>query len=719
MVTMNASGGSTDNTGNRTSPDGAQADKVRDREATKPTAFLEVEARFAAPEEAVAPSFGFVPGVAGSKDEVRELSAMYLDTEDLRLTRAKHTLRRRTGGPDEGWHLKAPKGSARLEYGSPLDAGAVHGEGADAEYEVPADLLAPVRSIVRSHKLGPIARVDNERHVSVLFNAQGEAIAEFCDDHVTAVSLLPGGGETKWREWEVELLGDMATSAEGAKLLERVSAVLKVAGAVESESPSKLRTALGDSIEGAPVPPSPADLPEGTPGRTVVDALAANVAKMVEWDPKVRNDEWDSVHQMRVATRELRSHMQTFHGILVGDHIGRMESELKLLAGVLGVARDAEVVAERFEKQLQREEADVIAGEMRAELLEDINQDYARAHRRVVAALNSDRYLKLLDDLDELLADPPVNPSAGEEALAGELSDDTPAASDDAAGTTAAAATDAESVAGSEAVGAAREEEGAAVDASADQPAEAGPAVSVDEASDVGAEGDADDDADDDEDDSPGRVAEAIVSEDEVDARYAVAAEEAVGKRGEGEPTAPAKPAAREKTTEELREEINAVLGKHLEKAYRRFEKRHRSAVEGRDDRSLPTHDREERFHDVRKAAKRLRYSAEAAASAGLPTKKLYAACKTLQSSLGDFQDTCTAREVLLQKSRRSHAHGHDTFGYGVLYQIERMDGLEALQAYDDDVKGVLRAYGKLAAKVGKQNKAARSRKDRKGHKRH
>src|SRR5699024_87466 len=103
MVTMNASGGSTDNTGNRTSPDGAQGDKVRDREATKPTAFLEVEARFAAPEEAVAPSFGFVPGVAGSKDEVRELSAMYLDTEDLRLTRAKHTLRRRTGGPDEGW----------------------------------------------------------------------------------------------------------------------------------------------------------------------------------------------------------------------------------------------------------------------------------------------------------------------------------------------------------------------------------------------------------------------------------------------------------------------------------------------------------------------------------------------------------------------------------------------------------------------------------------
>lgn len=687
MVFMNASGGTHGNAGKNTSREGARKNGERGRESAGPTAFLEVEARFAAPDEAVAPSFGFVPGVADAKSEVRELSAMYLDTADLRLTRAKHTLRRRTGGPDEGWHLKAPKGSARLEYGSPLDAGAVHGEGADAVYEVPADLLDPVRSIVRSHTLSPIARVDNERHVSVLYNAQGEAIAEFCDDHVTAVSLLPGGGETKWREWEVELLGGMATSAEGEKLLERISAVLKVAGAVESESPSKLRTALGDSVEGAPLPPAPADLPEGTPGRTVVDALAANVAKMVEWDPKVRNDEWDSVHQMRVATRELRSHLQTFHGILVGDHIARMESELKLLAGVLGVARDAEVVAARFEKQLQREEADVIAGEMRAELLGDIRQDYARAHRRVVAALNSDRYLKLLDDLDELLADPPVNPSPGEEAAVEEV------AAEEAA---------VEEAAPHELSDGAPAPSPVAATAPADVPAADDAADPEDEESDDGNE-------------SPAQIAEAIVSEDEVDGPFEGDEGEPVGKHGDGEPAAAAPTAATppEKSVEELREETNAVLGMHLEKAYRRFEKRHESAVEGRDDSGLTSHEREERFHDVRKAAKRLRYSAEAAASAGLPTEKLYAACKALQSSLGDFQDTCTAREVLLQKSRRSHAHGHDTFGYGVLYQIERMDGLVALEAYDKDVKGVLRAYGKMVAKVGKRNKAARSRKGR------
>ena len=625
------------------------------REQTEPTATLEVEVKFSAPEEAVAPGFDFVPGVAGVDVEVREMSAMYVDTADLRLTRAKRTLRRRTGGPDEGWHLKTPAEAGRMEYGADLSEGSVEGEGADAVYRVPESLLAPVRSIVREHPLGPIARVDNVRHVSVLKNAEGTPIAEFCDDHVTAASLLPGGAETSWREWEIELLGDMSTDPAGAQLLERLGAVLRIAGATPSDSPSKLATALGDSKDAAPVPPSPADLPEGTPGRAVVDALAANVAKMVEWDPKVRRDEWDSVHQMRVATRELRSHMQTFHGILVGDRIAHMESELKLLAGVLGVARDAEVVAERFENQLERDEADVIDGEMREELIADIRRDYDRAHRRVVAALDSSRYLTLLDQLDELLSDPPVNPNAAEDAE--------------------------REAAEAEAKKAAKTETESTATETAEPRAD-----SLDDAAELSA---------------PGTDADPT---DDV----------AAGPSESEEPAADEPAPAPEKSPEQIRAETNAVLAIHLAKAFKKFEKRHRQAIEGRGDKSIPVADREERFHDVRKAAKKLRYSAEAAQSTGMPTKKLYAACKTLQSSLGDFQDTCTARHVLLQKARRAHSHDQDTFGYGVLYQIERMDGLAALEAYDDDVTNVLKAYGKLESKMVKaREKAAKERKAR------
>ena len=654
------------------------------RERTEPSATLEVEVKFSAPDHAVVPGFDFVPGVASVDEEVREMSATYVDTADLRLTRAKRTLRRRLGGPDEGWHLKTPAEAGRMEYGADLDEGSVEGEGADATYTVPDSLLAPVRSIVREHQLGPIARVDNVRHVSTLKNAEGEAIAEFCDDHVTAVSLLPGGEETSWREWEIELIGDISTQPEGTELLERLGAVLRIAGATPSDSPSKLATALGASKDAAPVPPTPADLPEGTPGRAVVDALAANVAKMVEWDPKVRRDEWDSVHQMRVATRELRSHMQTFHGILVGEQLPHMESELKLLAGVLGVARDAEVVAERFENQLQRDEADVIDGTMREELIADIRRDYDRAHRRVVAALDSSRYLSILDQLDELLADPPVNPNAAEDAEREEAEKaEKAAASLDDADVPAEEPEDDEI--------SPEETAGRIVDESESGDDEfAGDAKT--ESSDAPAP---DAPADSDVDGYEG-ADEPSESDDETEAEAEAEAE--------AEPETEPEP---EKSPEQIRAETNAVLAIHVAKAFKKFEKRHRIAVEARDDTSIPVAEREEHFHDVRKAAKKLRYSAEAAQSTGLPTKKLYAACKTLQSSLGDFQDTCTARHVLLQKARRAHSHDQDTFGYGVLYQIERTDGLKALEAYDDDVAGVLKAYEKLESKMEKAREKA------------
>ncbi len=46
------------------------------------------------------------------------LDATYYDTVCLDLLRSKLTLRRRTGGPDAGWHLKLPGGPKRQDRGS-------------------------------------------------------------------------------------------------------------------------------------------------------------------------------------------------------------------------------------------------------------------------------------------------------------------------------------------------------------------------------------------------------------------------------------------------------------------------------------------------------------------------------------------------------------------------------------------------------------------------
>ncbi|HAT1250417.1 CHAD domain-containing protein [Corynebacterium striatum] len=561
--------------------------------------FLEVEAKFAVAESIQLPELTRLSGV----DHIAEtrkhaLSAIYYDTEDLRLTHAKITLRRRTGGNDDGWHLKIPGAQGRTEIHAEL------GDPVDGRYEVPAELLREVRSVVRNHALEPIAQVDNNRTELVLADAQGKAVAEFCDDHVTAFSFLPGGGQQSWREWEVELAGDLPGTKDGSRFIREATSLLIGAGARVSASPSKLKTALGDSIDSAPLPPALADsnVEPDSAAAAVVTALKANRDKLVDYDPRVRRNEWDSVHQMRVATRELRSHIQTFHGIVVGPEIERIEAELKQLASILGVARDAEVVEERWLNLLASEDSNTLDDATREHISHDMGTAFRRAHRHVVAALDSDRYLALLDSLDQFLANPPV---AEDSEL--EFSE-----ADDAA--VISSVTPAEPTA-----------ESAAEDSQ--------------------------------------------------------------------------KPAKKDEEPHDM----DTVMALHLNEAYKKLVKRHEKAVKNWDNLELTLHERENYFHDMRKAAKKLRYAAEAAGSAtNLKTKNLYKACKDMQSVLGDFQDSVTSRDKLLELANTARRRGEDTFGYGLLYQRERAIGLEALDNYAESFKAIKSAFKPLSKKLKK-----------------
>ena len=375
--------------------------------------FIEVEAKFAVDDSIAVPDLTALSAVESAGETVNHsLSAIYYDTADLRLTRAKVTLRRRTGGKDDGWHIKLPGASGRTE---------LHAELTDPSTP-PDELLAAVRAIIRGEPLAPIAQVDNDRAETPLFDAAGDQIAEFCDDHVTAWSLLPGGQQTSWREWEVELSGELAETVDGNALLHEATSLLINRGARKSASSSKLATALGDSAAAAPVPPymSAGGLDEDSPAKAVVDSLRVQRDRLVEWDPKVRNDEWDSVHQMRVATRELRSLLETFEGILAGDQIKHVESELKQLAALLGTARDAEVVEERFIGLLDSDTTGMIDDPAAEHVRGDMRREYERAHRRILRTLDSQRYLTLLDDIDAILADPPLATDTSAEEDSGE-----------------------------------------------------------------------------------------------------------------------------------------------------------------------------------------------------------------------------------------------------------------------------------------------------------
>ena len=145
-------------------------------------------------------------------------------------------------------------------------------------------------------------------------------------------------------------------------------------------------------------------------------------------DPRVRRDDPDAVHKMRVSTRRLRSALATFKPLLDTEQSRHLREELKWLAGVLGRARDAEVMRDRLTTMAAGDpgtrdasEADPadrggIATELSAQLAAELGARYRAAHDDVLRVLDSRRYFRLLDSLDSLVDSPAWSSTAEEQA---------------------------------------------------------------------------------------------------------------------------------------------------------------------------------------------------------------------------------------------------------------------------------------------------------------
>lgn len=192
---------------------------------------LEVERKFTLGPDQVAPDPTAWPGVTAASSPVRfELDALYFDTDDLRLATAGVTLRRRTGGPDDGWHLKVPSdGEGRLEHGLPLDAG---------HNTPPAEFTAQVAHLTEGASLRQICRVRSTRVERRLDGPNGP-LASMCDDSVTTQNLLDPRMDQSWHELEVELAGNGSTD-----FLDTVTEHLAGLGIRQVSIASKLKAAM-------------------------------------------------------------------------------------------------------------------------------------------------------------------------------------------------------------------------------------------------------------------------------------------------------------------------------------------------------------------------------------------------------------------------------------------------------------------------------------------
>jgi inorganic triphosphatase YgiF len=182
---------------------------------------LETERKYEADDSFTLPSFAGLPGVAREDEpHVYQLTATYYDTPDLRLLAQRMTLRRRTGGTDEGWHLKLPVAQdTRKELHEPL-----------GDTRVPARLAAAIGEL----PVAPVAILETRRSVRHLYDDAGKQLAEIADDLVTGRKV--DSRPIVWREIEVE--------TPDQDILDECGRLLLAAGARPGISPSKLARVL-------------------------------------------------------------------------------------------------------------------------------------------------------------------------------------------------------------------------------------------------------------------------------------------------------------------------------------------------------------------------------------------------------------------------------------------------------------------------------------------
>ncbi|MCX4505257.1 CYTH and CHAD domain-containing protein [Streptomyces anulatus] len=359
----------------------------------------EIERKYEATDDTRLPDLTRAAGVDRTVHRgLTELDAVYYDTADLRLAADALTLRRRTGGADEGWHAKFPVAvGVRDEIHEPLSD------------TLPPSLAALLRSRVRHAEIAPVVRLLSSRDVHHLTAADGALLAEVSIDRVRAERLAGEGTGTTaaWTEIEVELADDGDPA-----ILDAVEKRLRKAGVRPARSASKLARALAETA-----PEHQEERPEPDEPRTAGDHVLAYVREqirtIVDLDPAVRRDLPDSVHKMRVATRRLRSTFKTHRKILDREATDPLGAELKWLAAELGLDRDQEVLDERLGSRIEALPATLTLGPVRGRLRAWSAARRTGSRRRIIDVLDGKRYLDLLDALDALSAGPPLRPAAG------------------------------------------------------------------------------------------------------------------------------------------------------------------------------------------------------------------------------------------------------------------------------------------------------------------
>jgi CHAD domain-containing protein len=314
----------------------------------------------------LAPDGFELPALGGSPLEARVFTSVYYDAPNRSLTNAGITLRRRTERGKSVWQLKLPQADARLELELP---GGPTGP--------PDELRRLLTAHLRDAQVEPIAELRTRRRGELVERAG--STAEVTVDEVTVMEARRVS--QTFVEVEIELRsGDPRRLRTIAKEIAR-------AGATQSNGTPKVFQALGIAPERTR---RPAD-----PFKALRALLHTQHREILRHDPGTRlGADPESLHDMRVAVRRSRSLLRAGRALVASD-TSLLVTELKWLGETLGAVRDLDVLLARL-----RSEAAALGGadeKAALRLFRALARERKRARGALLRALDSDRYLQLLD----------------------------------------------------------------------------------------------------------------------------------------------------------------------------------------------------------------------------------------------------------------------------------------------------------------------------------
>ena len=353
----------------------------------------EREVKLSAPASFEIPDLGTLEGVVVTPVEPVRYQTVYVDTDDLRLARWGCSLRHREG---EGWTLKLPPTQegvlvVRGEHAFPGEA-----------RRIPPEAVELVAAYVRGAEVRAVVRLRTLRRRVVLADPEGAPVGEVVDDEVSVMHGSRVGA--RFREVEVELADGVPVGTVRAAV-----ELLTEAGASPTDGTPKYLQALGARAAAPPEVVVPEIGPDASVGELVRAAIGTSVVRLLRHDAGVRlGEDIEDVHQARVATRRLRSDLRTFRDVLDPEWDASLREELGWLGAELGTVRDLDVQLDRLRRRISSlPDDDVAVGERIAGSVADRREE-ARTH--LLAAMRSERYLRLLDRLVEAAREPVLVP---------------------------------------------------------------------------------------------------------------------------------------------------------------------------------------------------------------------------------------------------------------------------------------------------------------------